>query len=197
MTTTKHTPAVAFTDFKRTACPALDIDAILYKGQPLPNRQLIEHRLVWNLLRFLAANDWIVCRLYDGDDNHNFKGDIDKRIKAAMEMVFNLDECTMLFQLEGSKKTHTVTIILGNDGWDAIADHTYSANDSDNFGAVMEDFDCESFIEAKPEDFAPPVDADGVVVGSAEHLVKWFARQYGDQKLISYGFERYRKEFPL
>lgn len=187
---------VPFAQFKRTACPALKIDAVLYKGQPLPHRQQIEHRLIWNMFQFLAQNGWIVCRLNDGEDTHNLSGDTQTRIKAAMEMVFNLDECSILFQLQGSKKTHWVSILLGNDGWDAIADHSYSANDTDNFRAVMEDFDCESFIEPKAEDFMA-VDAEGVVIGSAEHLLKWFKLHYGNQELIQFGYDRYRKEFPL
>lgn len=196
--TLKTAPAsfihLPFADFKRTPVPALDIDKVIYKGEPLPTRQQIERRVVWNLLQFMAQNGWIVRRINDGDDNHQFKGDTQTRIKAAMELVFNLDECHIYFWDGSSKKGHVAYIILGNDGWDAIADYGFS--ETDNFATVMQEFDSEAFIEAKVEDFMA-VDADGLVIGSAEHFAKWCSSTYLDPRAWADFVKAYREVHPL
>lgn len=42
----------------------------------------------------------------------------------AMNLAFDFDDCWLHFRKTSAPKAHTVYIVLGNGGWDAIADHS-------------------------------------------------------------------------
>lgn len=121
--------------------PDLAIDATMLAMNPryaLCARQRTERALVWNLLAHLDAAGFKLYSLSDGEERTKLTDH-----KEAMELVFNLDECWLHVRKMDSRKAHTIYIVLGNDGWDAIADHSCCAEDG--FDAAMESFDVEQF----------------------------------------------------
>jgi hypothetical protein len=47
--------------------------------------------------------------------------------RAALELIFDLDECTLRFRRKGDKsgRLYGVLLVMGNDGWDVVSDHTW------------------------------------------------------------------------
>jgi hypothetical protein len=120
--------------------PALDHDAMMLArfGTKVGPRQKLERRIVWNLLRHLERAGFTVCSMHDGDEVVDVKD-----AKAAMELVFNLDEA-WLHVRKPAKRSHVIAIVLGN-GVDCISDWNYFRDDSDGFNAAMDAFDAEHY----------------------------------------------------
>jgi hypothetical protein len=117
--------------------PALAHDAMMLKrfGQKVEARGKLERRIVWNLCAHMEEAGWKVQGVHDGDEFTECSD-----AKAAMELIFNLDDAGLYFEKDGSE--HRVLLISGN-GTDMIGDWNYSLNDSDGFNAAMEAFDTE------------------------------------------------------
>lgn len=119
--------------------PTLDIDKRLFAGLPqlMPTRCRLERRVVWGLLQHLEARRYHVTAVDDGETRTKVTS-----AKEAMELVFNLDECRLLFACVPFRRGHTVVVILGN-GIDCIAD--YSICEADGWDAAMAAFNEEEF----------------------------------------------------
>ncbi len=126
--------------------PTLEHDTSMANrfGTVVCPRGRIERRLVWSLLHHLNAAGFSIQSINDGEDDEELAGTDAERNLAAMNLIFNLDECYCWFQKPGFKQ-HYVFIVLGNDGWDAVADNSYSEGDADGFGVAMDAFDGEAF----------------------------------------------------
>lgn len=119
---------------KSCEVPALDIDKILYKGRQMSDRSRIERKIVANLCNFMSLHGFSIHSVWDGEELER-----PKTTKEAMELIFNLDESSLRFQKNGFKP-HGVYLVLGNDGWDVIADWNYTDGDPDGFNARMDEF---------------------------------------------------------
>lgn len=120
--------------------PALKLDKVLYKNQPMPPHVRRARRIVWNLFNHLLTHGkWRVARVFDGEENPLVNSS-----KDALEIIFNLDDCWVGFKQLDKSKTHCVRLVLGND-LDVISDWNYSEGDPDGFDAAMEKFDAEVY----------------------------------------------------
>lgn len=120
--------------------PRLVIDDRLYgAGVALPKRQQTERRLVWSLLKHLQEHDWTVHVVDDGEEFIQTSNHLE-----VMEHVFSVDESNIRVRKAGGRR-HIICFVLGNDGWDAIADYSCPDPDPDGFNAMMGAFDCEVF----------------------------------------------------
>jgi len=125
----------------------LDIDEELYDhaANKMPVHTRVERRIVHNLYKHLQANGWIIAAVFDSEETTEVAD-----CKAMMELVFNLDECSLRVRPSGTRADligveYGIWIILGNgsNGQDMIADHTYGRND--DFNEVMNAFDPEVY----------------------------------------------------
>ena len=124
MNTTVHQP------------PALDHDASF--GAKLNANMHLERRIVWNLLLHLQATGFALHSIFDGEENIPVTDP-----KAAMELIFNLDEAVIHVMLDGH--IYAVVLILGN-GIDIISDYSWTADpERQDFCMVMEHFDAEDY----------------------------------------------------
>lgn len=104
-------------------------------------RQEIERKIVRKLIRSMKAAGWVIARINDGGEPD--EDTIKPNETEAMDCVFSVDESTIYFKKKagtGDGVTHTVCIVLGNDGYDCIADHSCSnhALAYDDFETVMD-----------------------------------------------------------
>lgn len=93
-------------------------------------RQATERKVVRHLIRTAKAHGYAVTKVWDGE---GFERTTTER--AAMDVVFSVDECRLYFKHPDEPKSHIAVIILGNDGWDAIADSSMGGN----WDAVMQE----------------------------------------------------------
>lgn len=142
--------------------PALEHDALMLAryGMGVAGTGKLERRIVYNLMRHVEANGFRMYAIYDGEETTKVVGagglledkdaQSEARIKAAMELVFNLDEVSLRFRAKAgsgqiANREHGVLVVLGN-GEDCIADWNYSEGDADGFNAIMEEFDAEESL---------------------------------------------------
>lgn len=83
----------------------------------IERRIAIENQVVRKLIRVAKAHGYELRRVFDGEEMVKTTTE-----KTAMEAVFSVDESCIYFKREDQPKCHCAVIILGNDGWDAIAD---------------------------------------------------------------------------
>lgn len=95
-------------------------------------RQKLERELVEYLIDAAAASGFRLVAAQDGEEV--FKN---PSKSEAMDAVFSVDDSSLVFQKDDGKK-RMVSIVLGNDGWDCIADHSYDEKDPDGFCALMD-----------------------------------------------------------
>ena len=129
-------------------CPPLAHDAMMLErsGTRVRANGRIERAVAFNLLRHLAASGWDVVRVDDGDEQTTVTKESDPAL-AAMNLIFNLDIGWVHFaQAKGA--FHAVSLVLGNDGTDLVADWSYAKDDADGFNACMEAFDAEAVVAA-------------------------------------------------
>lgn len=121
--------------------PELEIDAKMLKlyGHTVSPRGRLERRVIAAAIAHLQQAGFTLVSVDDGEEDTKVT-----TAKEAMELVFNLDECRIYFRKQGFNP-HNLLIVLGNDGWDAISDYTYTAGDPDGFEKAMDAFDAESF----------------------------------------------------
>lgn len=94
----------------------------------LDARMNMERRMVRRLIRTAKVHGYAVVKVDDGEEVHKVTTETE-----AMSAVFAVDECTIRFKHPEQPKTHCAVIVLGNDGWDAIAD----CSEGDKWDAVM------------------------------------------------------------
>jgi hypothetical protein len=122
--------------------PALDIDAKLWKGQPMHIRAKNERKVVYALLTQAVEAGFQLVDVYDGDEHEKVSN-----VKEAMEVVFNLDISYVWMCKEGFKK-HYLMFVLGNaeDGSEALADWSYTDGDPDGWNALVDGFDASKVV---------------------------------------------------
>lgn len=104
-------------------------------------RQEIERKVVRHLIRAMKEKGWIISSINDGgEDDENI---LNPNETLAMETVFSVDESYITFRKEvgtGNGCFRAVRIVLGNDGYDCIADHSCSnhALAYDDFETIMD-----------------------------------------------------------
>jgi hypothetical protein len=116
--------------------PTLDIDREMldkYGRKVSPNGRL-ERRIVAALCEHMTARGFNLDTVYDGVETTHVH-----TVKAAMELIFNLDEASLRFK-HPLYKAHGVLLVLGN-GEDIVSDWNYTTGDPDGFNAAMEAFD--------------------------------------------------------
>jgi hypothetical protein len=118
--------------------PALELDKVLYKNRPMSPRTRRERRIVWNLFKHLATAGWYPSQVWDSE-----KYTKTNTPKAAMELIFNLDEAHVFVSKKG-QKPHSIFLVLGND-LDVLSDWTYGEADTDGFNALIDKFDAEVY----------------------------------------------------
>lgn len=93
------------------------MDAVQDEWEPKPTRSEIELQVINYLLEVMESAEWVVTHVYDGGDKVETltKDDV-------IATVFSVDDSTIGFCKEGVRKF--VYIVLGNDGYDCIADHS-------------------------------------------------------------------------
>lgn len=125
-----------------TAAPALDHDAMMSQrfGSKVSANGHLERAIAWNLCAHLAAAGFAVTDVHDGEEETEVSD-----AKAALELVFNLDEAWLNFTK--GKRSHTVFLVMGN-GDCIVSDWNYSADDADGFNAAMDAFNAEAIAPA-------------------------------------------------
>lgn len=106
-------------------------------------RIAMEKRLVAKLLEVAKAHGYECVAVDDGEERIPVDSDAD-----AMEAVFAVDESCVYFIHPQEKARHVAFIVLGNDGWDAIADCS-TGGKWDAVMAEMNDFSdklCEEAV---------------------------------------------------
>lgn len=121
--------------------PPLKIDAQIYgiDGREMIPRCRLERRIVWNLLLHLAEKGFTPVSVVSDDEVKTPDS------MAVMEEAFNLDDCRVVFRLNGAGPKRDVLLVFGNDGTDCISDWTYGKGDPDGFNAALEAFDPEMY----------------------------------------------------
>ena len=94
----------------------------------------VERKVVAFLFNTMARHNWRVDYIFDGEYNVRYA---DWTETAVLDTVFSVDESLIRFMK--SAMCRSVRIILGNDGYDCIADHSLSDTYQieDDFEAVM------------------------------------------------------------
>ena len=95
-------------------------------------RQEIERKVVCHLIRTMKENGWIAYAVNDGEEVVKCSTETE-----VINNVFDVDESSIYFRKEGFEEACSAYIVLGNDGWDAIADHSYPS-EGHNFVYVMD-----------------------------------------------------------
>ena len=101
----------------------------------LDQRMALERKIVRHLIRTAKQHGYALTKVYDGGENVKCKTE-----SAAMDAVFSVDESTIYFKHPDQPKGHCAVIVLGNDGWDAIADSSLG----EGWDAVMKQCDAYS-----------------------------------------------------
>lgn len=125
-----------------TNAPALAHDAMMLErfGCRVGANGRLERFIVWNLCAHMAAKGWNVHDVYDSEEITKVAD-----ARAAMELIFNLDEAWITFAK--GRNRHRVFLVIGN-GCDIVSDWGYTVHDPDGFNAAMESFDSERVADA-------------------------------------------------
>jgi len=104
-------------------------------------RSEIERKIVAFLFNTMAAYGWNVDYIFDGEYNVRYA---DWTEAAVLDTVLSVDESLIRFMKSAMRRS--VRIILGNDGYDCIADHSLSDTYQieDDFEVVMKLVDAYS-----------------------------------------------------
>lgn len=111
-------------------------------------RQAIERIVIRHLIRTMKQHGWIISHINDGGESD--EDTLNPNETEAMDTVFSVDESTIYFRKQLVErhlaKTHFAMIILGNNGYDCIADHSCgSTHPKDDFEKVM--FEVQNWID--------------------------------------------------
>ena len=107
----------------------------------------VERKIVAFLFNTMSQHGWHVDYIFDGGDNVRYAEWTEAKV---LDIVFSVDEAEISFVKSTGRGRirRGVDVILGNDGWDCVNDHSLSNpnNPDDNFEAVMKMVD--TFAEA-------------------------------------------------
>ena len=108
----------------------------------LQHRMALERLVVDHLLSTMHSRGWGADAVNLVEDEIEFCANIDE----VREHIFSVDMSTVYFRNPSlpDEGKQWATIVLGNDGWDAIADHSYREG--------------SSFLRIMDEEIAPYVD---------------------------------------
>lgn len=109
------------TDKDRIEAAATAI-TLLHETTALIRRQALELLAVKKLIEVATAAGWTIPSVFDGEDTVNCENDQD-----IIDTVFSVDECHIRVckAVPGEKEIRqSVSVVLGNDGWDAFADYS-------------------------------------------------------------------------
>lgn len=114
--------------------PKLDINRALYidHKMSIPPIRRREQRVVWHLLKALKAAGFEPISVDRGDGP-----EIVKSLKAAMEEIFDSDDCYVWFVGPSLTPVYWVRLVLGND-MEIISD--WSAHPSSQFNNTVDKF---------------------------------------------------------
>ena len=101
----------------------------------LEARMNMERRMVRRLIRTAKVHGYAVTKVNDGEEIVKCSTETE-----AMDAVFAVDESHIYFKHPEEPKGHCAFIVLGNDGWDAIADNSMGGK----WDAVMAEMDAYS-----------------------------------------------------
>lgn len=121
--------------------PELDHDAMMlreYNVKVSPNGRL-ERRVVANLIAHLASRGFSIVGVHDYEE---LAPALDT--KAAMELIFNLDECNLHFK-DAAGEEECLCLVLGN-GHEIVSDWFFSDEDANGWNKAVESFDAEKFV---------------------------------------------------
>ena len=91
-------------------------------------RLAIEKQVILKMIEICEKHGYALTGGNDGEERHSFTDPV-----TAIGMVFSVDESHLYFRHPSEPKGHNVFLVLGNDGWDVVADHSCS----DLFDAAM------------------------------------------------------------
>jgi hypothetical protein len=129
---------------KTVAVPVLDHDKYMLSRfkQTVSTNGIIERRIVANLCAHLIENGFILWGVDDGEavtEIHKEKN----QTKAAMELIFNLDDAVLIVAEGNSTGERTgINLTLG-EGFEIVSDYSYIRDSK--FMHVMDAFDAEDF----------------------------------------------------
>lgn len=92
----------------------------------------IERKVVRKLIRMAKEIGYSTVSVYDGGEWHKGLNE-----SKALEHVFSVDESHIRFTHKNGE-SFRVFIVLGNDGYDAVCDHTMSRNEDHPWNLMME-----------------------------------------------------------
>lgn len=102
----------------------------------IEQRIAAERKVVRHLIRTAKAHGYSLVRVWEGGENVRVSTE-----HAAMDAVFSVDECLIVFKHPSEASAHCAVIVLGNDGWDAVAD----SSEGGLWDAVMDE--CSSYAD--------------------------------------------------
>ncbi len=114
--------------------PALKVDA----DRSIRPDGWADRFVIWNMIAHLASHGWVPDAV-DSDEHTPAHSAVE-----MMEQVFNLDDAWLHFTKDGV--VHSVYVVLGNGGWDAISDYRFKRDDADGFDAVMLAYEPETLL---------------------------------------------------
>jgi len=83
----------------------------------IEQRMKIERQVVRHLIRTAKKHGFALVAVNNGEERIKVKTETE-----AMDHVFSVDESRIIFRHPTHTVNHVAQIVLGNDGWDAIAD---------------------------------------------------------------------------
>lgn len=84
----------------------------------IEQRQGIERKVVRKLVRVAKTHGYVPTKVYDGGDEPVLV----RLEREVLDAVFAVDDCRVYFKHPAEAKAHCAVIVLGNSGWDCIAD---------------------------------------------------------------------------
>jgi hypothetical protein len=125
--------------------PTLEHDVMMETqfGVKVSHRGRVERAVVYALGKHLEAAGFLPVAVDDGETRTKVDS-----IKAAMELVFNLDEAHVFFRKPHGRR-HWVYLVLGN-GEDVVSD--YGLSESDGWSAAMDAFDPYTAVSVEVTD---------------------------------------------
>lgn len=96
---------------------------ILITTPDVERRMSIERRIIRHLIREAKKDGWECVAVNNGGD----EDEVCTTEAEVMDHAFATDEAQLYFRkpISGDGAKHWVFIVLGNDGYDVIADHSY------------------------------------------------------------------------
>ena len=83
----------------------------------IAERQDIERKVITHLIQAAQAAGYALVAVDDGEARVRVTTEAE-----ALEAVFSVDESRIIFKHPEEEKGHCAVIVLGNDGWDCVAD---------------------------------------------------------------------------